>query len=930
MRFASVLMLSSMLLISLFPMIPVTADDVGGRDSDVVVPQFGSAGADFTVIASSVDQLDVPRDMEFHPSPAREWELWVVNRGTESITIIHDAGQASQSSENRRDEYADHFMADVSALAFGQWDAEFDHIFATAQESRNGGNDFMGPALWPSSLDRFAEDNQGDGGGLGSHLDMLHESPQGMGIAHDSGNAYWYFDGFHGNLVYYDFQDNHETGGEDHNDGIVRRYSEVELNRYANVPGHMQLDKSTGVLYIADTGNNRIVWVDTDAPVTLTATTEGQMDSTLEEYSEASGASWGVFSYGVTRPSGLVLGDDHVFVSERSTGKIHAFDYDGNSVAELQTNADEIMGLELDPDGNLWFVDSGEDRIYRVDPRMDIDLDGFDDDVDNCPYIANDQSDNDEDGDGDACDDDDDDDGLLDDDDGCPQGDHGWTASPQTDADGDGCQDAGEDLDDDNDGFLDFSDNCPMMVNDQSNYDLDSQGDACDEDDDNDGFADDDDDCPLGMGSSTEDGVRGCPDADMDGWADSIDALPAESTQWYDADEDGYGDNPLGNMADDCPAAAGSSTVDRTGCLDSDEDGRSDPDAGWSLTQGADAFRQIPNQWSDFDADGFGDNWGDIELNSTRADDGIGQWFEDAFQPDACPAIAGDSTFDRYGCPDADGDGWSDEGDAFPENGYQWSDVDADGYGDNELAEDYDDCPTVSGSSYWGAVGCPDGDADQWADSHDAFPADPTQWKDSDLDGYGSNPGQAESDACPSTPGNSTEDRYGCPDSDGDGYSDLNDALPADDSEWMDGDMDGVGDKADSCPGTALGSDVDEKGCTFSQSMMAAAAKPIVYGPVIGILLMLVAGLVLLTLGRDRGRKQDSAFADAPDFTPHIDLDLPPMPMVGGEAVTPVAAPQPVMLQDPARDYYDSLISQGYAHEQAAHYTVIHYPQFRA
>ena len=44
----------------------------------------------------------------------------------------------------------------------------------------------MGPTLWPSSLDHYAVENQNNGNGLlGSHIDMNHESPDGMGIAHD-------------------------------------------------------------------------------------------------------------------------------------------------------------------------------------------------------------------------------------------------------------------------------------------------------------------------------------------------------------------------------------------------------------------------------------------------------------------------------------------------------------------------------------------------------------------------------------------------------------------------------------------------------------------------------------------------------------------------------------------------------------------------
>ena len=37
----------------------------------------------------------------------------------------------------------------------------------------------------------------------------------------------------------------------------------------------------------------------------------------------------------------------------------------------------------------------------------------------------------------------------------------GWTSSPITDHDSDGCRDASEDLDDDEDGIFDHYDECP-------------------------------------------------------------------------------------------------------------------------------------------------------------------------------------------------------------------------------------------------------------------------------------------------------------------------------------------------------------------------------------------------------------------------------------------------------------------------------------
>ena len=60
-------------------------------------------------------------------------------------------------------------------------------------------------------------------------------------------------------------------------------------------------------------------------------------------------------------------------------------------------------------------------------------------------------------------------------------------------------------------------------------------------------------------------------------------------------------------------------------------------------------------------------------------------------EPDSCILSAGNSTQDRFGCPDTDGDGWSDGGDAFPADPSEVLDTDSDGIGDNADSDDDND-----------------------------------------------------------------------------------------------------------------------------------------------------------------------------------------------------------------------------------------------
>src|SRR5947199_7075163 len=107
----------------------------------------------------------------------------------------------------------------------------------------------MGPTLWSSDLDIFAELNPH---GLGSHLDMLHNSPNCMGIAWQESNIYWAFSGKDNAIFKYDFKTDDGIGNDDHSDGESYRYVKGQVRRVAGVPSHLVYRKEDRMLYIAD------------------------------------------------------------------------------------------------------------------------------------------------------------------------------------------------------------------------------------------------------------------------------------------------------------------------------------------------------------------------------------------------------------------------------------------------------------------------------------------------------------------------------------------------------------------------------------------------------------------------------------------------------------------------------------------------------
>ena len=393
--------------------------------------------------------------------------------------------------------------------------------------------------------------------------------------------------------------------------------------------------------------------------------------------------------------------------------------------------------------------------------------------------------------------------------------------------------------DEDSDGVWDRDDLCP-----NTGPNLVVNSDGCPEneiDEDNDGYTNDIDDCDDVAGTSFMDKI-GCPDRDGDGWEDSNDTHPDDSSEWNDTDLDGFGDN-----SDDCLTLYGNSTYGSIGCLDSDGDGWADLD---------DAFPDNSSEWLDSDLDSYGDNIDAFPNQKTQWLDSDKDGFGDnisGFEGDDCVDVAGISNKNGYyGCIDSDGDGWADSLDDLPNNPEQHIDADGDGVGDTQSSGPYDNCPETRQNeiAMIDSRGCGpserDTDYDSFTDDIDQCPNTPimqtafvnttiyidnldtilnpylgcalseididgdgvtadldwddndaNQSSDSDGDGFGDNIDAEDGDDCPSQKGTSTKDKRGCLDLDGDGWSVEGDFNDGDPTQWKDTDGDGFGDNWD-------------------------------------------------------------------------------------------------------------------------------------
>ena len=323
-----------------------------------------------TQIANSDNDLLVPRDLDFHPDLSRN-ELWVINKDTEasggSTVKFSSVGEVDQSFLWQEDTNNGHFMSLPTGIAFAD-NGNFSTSPGVFDANHNGGDPFTGITLWSSDPAIYAQNTFGP---LGSHLDMLHVTPNSQGIAAETWNKFWVVDGFNGDVVMHDFRKDHGPGNDYHGNAIIRRYDEIQITKDPNdhVVSHCALDKNTGWLYVVDFGGQRVFRINTHS-----GTAGGPGDfgpfETYVEYSMVTGYEKEVIiTSGLVQPAGIEVIGDRLLVSDHANGDIIVYDISSPVVVEIgriETNSSGIMGLTIGPDGRIWFVNATTHQLMVV------------------------------------------------------------------------------------------------------------------------------------------------------------------------------------------------------------------------------------------------------------------------------------------------------------------------------------------------------------------------------------------------------------------------------------------------------------------------------------------------------------------------------------------------------------------------------------
>lgn len=323
---------------------------------------------------------------------------------TVTITNPAEAGMATSANQRARlvvDGNSWHFMRRPAGIAFGLAEVTlpvgdpgtidrngtslvsgpqtYTHIFATCHEHETGNftdqPPFIGPSLWTGDMAIYDNGVMPFPWSNGSHLDMVHATQHCMGIAWERDNVYWLINGAAGTLDRYDFGMPHLPGHFYHEDAEIKRWlwDADQIARVQDIPSNLEI--SANELYIADTGNARILAVDIanepaelggfrsfeNLPGTIhrNPTTRTVADtSTLT-------ALWG----GTPQPSGLaVFSENAILIGDYATGNISAINpTTGEEIRTIDTGLGAGLAGVTVMQGVVYFAHMQQRGVYRID-----------------------------------------------------------------------------------------------------------------------------------------------------------------------------------------------------------------------------------------------------------------------------------------------------------------------------------------------------------------------------------------------------------------------------------------------------------------------------------------------------------------------------------------------------------------------------------
>ena len=137
------------------------------------------------------------------------------------------------------------------------------------------------------------------------------------------------------------------------------------------VPSHIEWDANQSLLYVADAETGAIR-VPQSESASAGADINPNYDGTLQRIFNGSNLSTLIAkgTAGLDTPSGLALYQDRVYVTDYATGRIFAFDLNGDVVDYLDTGrTTALMGMAIGSDGAIYVVDNATKEVLRISAK---------------------------------------------------------------------------------------------------------------------------------------------------------------------------------------------------------------------------------------------------------------------------------------------------------------------------------------------------------------------------------------------------------------------------------------------------------------------------------------------------------------------------------------------------------------------------------
>jgi hypothetical protein len=132
------------------------------------------------------------------------------------------------------------------------------------------------------------------------------------------------------------------------------------------------IDKNKQWLYIVDNGNDRIMRINIQTGSLGGNPTFGPHEP-VHEYKMVTGYTYEtVVDSGLNSACGIDILDDRLVVTDHATNQVIFYDISSIPAVELHRttipNANGIMGVKIGPDGKIYVVDNGNNRVVKLEP----------------------------------------------------------------------------------------------------------------------------------------------------------------------------------------------------------------------------------------------------------------------------------------------------------------------------------------------------------------------------------------------------------------------------------------------------------------------------------------------------------------------------------------------------------------------------------